>query len=303
MFEDAEYSFDIIRKELSLKWKNLWREIEKLRFELNPKEAFQKLQVVTKYHAFEKRDGSIISKVNVDGATVQSPEQVNLYLKQSLQNLCGNDQTSTLTKCTIFPHLQKLTIIELRQIVTRLSKKKALAEDFCEDSVLWENILKDNKIAEYFTHLWDSNNTNTEEFQRHLTGRLVPLNKVHPEIPKPDEMRPIIALSPILKLVESRFREKLENYMTERMNPCQVGFVRECGTHVNIVRLIRRCLSTYANNQKKFKPKAILFIDFKSTHNKVNLDMFFKSLEKKKILENDEIVFMRTSLETNLTIA
>ena len=147
IFEDADYSFDIIRKELSLKWKNLWREIEKLRFELNPKEAFQKLQVITKYHAFEKRDGSIISKVKVDGATFQSPEQVNIYLKQSLQNLCGNDQASTLTKSTIFPHLPKLTIIELRQIVTKLSKKKAIAEDFCEDSVLWENILKDNNIA------------------------------------------------------------------------------------------------------------------------------------------------------------
>ena len=137
MFEDADYSFDIIRKELSLKWKNLWREIEKMRFGLNPKEAFRKLQVVTKYHAFEKRDGSIISKIKVDGVTVQSPEQVNLYLKENLQNLCGNDQTSTLTKSSIFPHLPKLTIMELRQIVRGLSKSKALAEDFCEDSVIW----------------------------------------------------------------------------------------------------------------------------------------------------------------------
>ena len=63
-----------------------------------PMERNWKLQVVTKYHAFEKRDGSIISKIKVDGVTVQSPEQVNLYLKESLQNLCGNDQTSTLTK-------------------------------------------------------------------------------------------------------------------------------------------------------------------------------------------------------------
>ena len=151
-----------------------------MRFGLNPKEAFRKFQVVTKYHAFEKRDGSIISKIKVDGVTVQSPEQVNLYLKENLQNLCGNDQTSTLTKSSIFPHLPKLTIMELRQIVRGLSKSKALAEDFCEDSVIWESILKDNNIAEYFTHLWDSNITNTEEFQRHLTGRLVPLNKVHP---------------------------------------------------------------------------------------------------------------------------
>jgi len=128
--------------------------------------------------------------------------------------------------------------MELRQIVKRLSKNKALAEDYCEDSVLWESILNDNKSARYFTQLWDSNITNTEEFQRHLTGRLVPLNKVHPEIPKPDEMRPIIALSPILKLVESRFREKLEKYMVEKMIPCQVGIVKECGTHVIIIRMI-----------------------------------------------------------------
>ena len=133
--------------------------------------------------------------------------------------------------------------------------------------------------------------------------KTVPLNKVHPEISKPDEMRPIISLSPILKLVESRFREKLERHMTEKMTPCQVGFVRECGTHVNIVRLIRRCLSSYINNQKKFKPKVILFIDFKSAYNNVNLDMLFQSLEQNKILENDETAFLRTLYsKTNLTI-
>ena len=34
-------------------------------------------------------------------------------------------------------------------------------------------------------------------------------------------MRPIIALSPILKLVESRFRDKLENYMTKQIMQSQ----------------------------------------------------------------------------------
>ena len=45
MFEEANYSFDIIKKELSLKWKKLWSDIEKIRYALNPKEAFKKLQV------------------------------------------------------------------------------------------------------------------------------------------------------------------------------------------------------------------------------------------------------------------
>ena len=65
--------------------------------------------------------------------------------------------------------------------------------------------------------MWDLNITNSKDLERHLTGRLVLLNKVHPNIPKPNEMKPIIALSPILKLVESRFRDKLENYMMNYM--------------------------------------------------------------------------------------
>ena len=33
----------------------------------------------------------------------------------------------------------------------------------------------------------------------------------------------------------------------------QVGFVRNCGTHVNIVRLIKRCLTRY-NGIRRLKP-------------------------------------------------
>ena len=193
-----------------------------MRFALNPKEALKKLQTITKYHCFEKRDGSIITKVKVGETTIQSPEHVNLLLKESLQGLCGTEEISTLTRSNQFPNLPPLSINELRKIVIKLSKNKALAEDYCEDSTIWDSILNDDKVAGHFTQLWSSNITNTIEFESHLTGRLVPLNKVHPEVPKPDEMRPIIALSPILKLLESRFREKLENYMIETMTHCQV---------------------------------------------------------------------------------
>ena len=90
----------------------------------------------------------------------------------------------------------------------------------------------------------DSKITNTKEFERHLTGRLVQLNKVHLNILKSDETRPIIGLSPILKVVEWRFTDKLENYMRNQMMQSQLG-LRNCGTHVNIVRLIKRCLTRY----------------------------------------------------------
>ena len=77
--------------------------------------------------------------------------------------------------------------------------------------------MKSDKIAKQFTNIWSSFITNTKLFEKHLTGRLVPLNKVHPEIPKPDEMRLIMALSSVIKLIESRFRCKLEKYLEEKM--------------------------------------------------------------------------------------
>ena len=42
----------------------------------NPKEAFNKLQTVTKYRCFEKRDGSIISKVKEGETNISAPDEV-----------------------------------------------------------------------------------------------------------------------------------------------------------------------------------------------------------------------------------
>ena len=64
----------------------LWMNIEKMRFSFNPKEAFNKLQMITKYGCFEKRDGSIISKVKEGEMTISAPDEVNTLLKNSLRN-------------------------------------------------------------------------------------------------------------------------------------------------------------------------------------------------------------------------
>ena len=109
-----------------MRWKNLWKDVQKLRFNLNPKEAFKKIQTITKHHLFEKRDGSIISKVKYEDKTIHNSDEVNKLLRIALQNLCGNELSST--------YLEPLTIEEIRFMVCRLSKNKAIALDFCEDS-------------------------------------------------------------------------------------------------------------------------------------------------------------------------
>ena len=75
-----------------------------------------------------------------------------------------------------------------REIVIRLSQNKAIAEDFRENSLLWKQLLNknDDKIVTIFTHLWNSKMTNSQDFERHLIGRSIPINKFHLNIPKPD---------------------------------------------------------------------------------------------------------------------
>ena len=60
----------------------------KMRFSLT-------LKKVTKYNCFEKRDGSIISKVNEGEITISTPDEMNI-LKNSLEILCGTENSWTL---------------------------------------------------------------------------------------------------------------------------------------------------------------------------------------------------------------
>ena len=45
MLEESEYSFTLIKKELSSRWKELWMNIEKMRFNFNPYRSIKKLQL------------------------------------------------------------------------------------------------------------------------------------------------------------------------------------------------------------------------------------------------------------------
>lgn len=50
--------------------------------------------------------------------------------------------------------------------------------------------------------LLDPNYWNSGLADKHLVANLIPLNKVHPNIPAPNQYRPIIVMSPVLKFLE-----------------------------------------------------------------------------------------------------
>ena len=52
----------------------------------------------------------------------------------------------------------------------------------------------------------------------------------------------------------------MENYMKNQMMQSQIDFVRNCETHVNILKLIKICLIIYngiGRLKSKFKPESI----------------------------------------------
>ena len=65
----------------------------------------------------KKRDGSIISKVNEGETTISEPDEVNILLNNTFQNLDGIENSCTLSKSKIFPNLNTISVKELREMV------------------------------------------------------------------------------------------------------------------------------------------------------------------------------------------
>ena len=121
-----------------------------------------------------------------------------------------------------------------------------------------------------------------------MTSRLVPLNKVFPEIPNRKQMRPILVCSPLQKMLEARFLPKLTKYMNKSLTASQTGFVPRMGIQVNIHRAIKRITMNTNRNRNVYG----LFIDFANAYNTVPHVLLFKKLRQKKCLDEDEIQYL-----------
>jgi hypothetical protein len=88
-----------------------------------------------------------------------------------------------------------------------MSSNKGITSDGFSDC--W---FKDTERRDLLMDWWNSDlmqKLNDEIF----SARLIPLNKVWPEIPKQDQFRPIVVVSPVIKWLESRFLWKIKEYL------------------------------------------------------------------------------------------
>ena len=179
------------------------------------------------------------------------------------------------------PDLDPLTSSEVEGLQQMISTGKALSYDAISD--VW---IKNSLKRGFFSDLWNQHTLNFINLS--FRARLIPLNKEYPNIPKFDQFRPIMVLSPLYKFMELRFAPILNRYMLEKMNKSQFGFVKGYGTACNLLMLINRI-----KEAKKADKLDCIFIDFKSAYNTLIREKLYDILIEKHILSVNETLFLK----------
>jgi len=192
-----------------------------------------------------------------------------------------------------FPELKELDKARMEEILYHMGINKAIAFDGCSD-LIFSNKKKGKTVSlqslttKKLRDIWKTELAELVEMESTWDTRLVPLNKVFPQVPTRTQLRPIVVQSPLVKLMESRFLPKLQEYVTLKLDRSQTGFVPGLSTQVNITRALDRI--TLRSNRKQ--PIYGLFIDFSNAYNMVPHSRLFEKLRSKAVLEEKEIQFI-----------
>ena len=185
----------------------------------------------------------------------------------------------------------------MEQITDLLATGKAIAYDGITDSLFETTRDKEGRLSKYcpkaktiikLRNIWrvDLDEFLTEEDT--WGSRLIPLNKEFLKIPNRKQMRPIMVQSALVKLIEARFLPKLRNYLEQKLDRSQTGFVPRMGIHVNLDRALHRITERTKDKRNCYG----LFIDFQNAYNSVPLTLLFKKLRTKKIFDQEEVDYL-----------
>ncbi len=170
-------------------------------------------------------DGSIVNGLRKkDGTITYDMKDISKTLIEALKSIQLSDNFETYLEKVHFPELPPLSLEEMNKIIDKLSSGKATSYDLFSDLCLNDEILK-SLFKEKLISLWTSQLNDIRGIEEFFKVRLVPLNKIHPEIPTDSQFRPNIIMSIIIKLMEARWLPKLQEHLIQRLAPSQTEFV------------------------------------------------------------------------------
>ena len=222
----SDKTMDDTMKDLKAYHEQNIMQVEKDRYSLNSSLAFEFLRNTTKYHCFDKREGSIVSSVRDNDKVVSDPSIVAKLIIAHYKEVHRNPLISEKIEKTQFPSMKSLKKDEILHIMEKMSYDKAIAFDGlsdhmfnihnrCKNKVLCSECKQ--KIA-IIHNIFSPKYWNSERASIHFKARLIPLNKKFPNIPDVPDYRPIVVMSPIIKALELRMHKKLDNYLTHRLS-------------------------------------------------------------------------------------
>jgi hypothetical protein len=88
--------------------------------------------------------------------------------------------------------------------------------------------------------------------------------------------------------MERCFEWPLRQYLTQRLDRNQTGFVKGMGTSVNILLLTERL-----RNCKRRDGECCIFINYKSASKKINRRRLYAIMKSKKILPEEDIDILK----------
>jgi hypothetical protein len=135
------------------------------------------------------------------------------------------------------------------------------------------NIKSDNNTSEYFSQIFNNpNKKRLETLSKFIKGKLVPVPK-DPDTPNVTRLRPIVATSRIMKLVELVIHPSpLKRLMYQHINKRQTGFIPGLSCHEHITEMLNKI----AKIRRTRKEGNTIFIDLKSVYDRVPRDLLIK---------------------------
>ncbi len=309
-----EFQISPYRKHLLNNWINDFNSfansITSLRFSAFQGLAFGKLRTITKYNQFQKRDGSIIKTLkDTSGTIVTNSEEVDKALMNHLRQNDNRFTDRTYMTWNQIPTLPIPSPNELVNVLQKVSQHKALTHFPVPDEFAHQ-LLAHNRYSAII-NLW--NPETLERFPEIFDSKLVPLNKVHPEIPKVSQMRPIVATNVLFKILELRFSDELHRkfWNLKGFALSQFGFLRGMNTQAQIYNLLNQVTQGWIHlpgkklhfhelsldpRLPKYNPlhHYVIFIDFKEAYNSINMGLLYEMMKKDEILEDNKLIFLFT---------
>ena len=279
-------------------WTKFWQNTEEIRYSNDSQHAYRRFKNILKYHLFQKRDGGIIHSIlKENGVITDDQDEIEKLLLKTMEEIQIDNKWGWIEKKP-FPRLERINQEDMENLLRTLATNKAIAFDATSDILfkatkifdLEEEEEKTNleKTAAKLRNIWRIDLDEISNMEDTWDARLVPLNKVFPQTPTRGQLRPIIIQSPIVKILEARFSKKLHEYLDNKLDRAQVGFVRKLGVQINLARALQRITLRTSRKQTVYG----VFIDFSHAYNSVPHTLLFQKLRKKKVLSEDEISFL-----------